>query len=611
MLVFHDYDQAFTDLIDSFPEELRVIDGIGKMQLDMSHMSSQFFKSASVIDVSVDDNSNVAGKDVITYSFEIGKPMMRLNSYYNLWTTLKELYDTDTANQAICAQVDGDIYINDSWDIGRPYCFNFSTLEIALGGLKMSSRLDIQPPKSLYSFLRQVEQFVAYASNSCLGATGLADILLTASIYVQNIKRTKMDHKQEVYSWRNYVRELLTSFIYTLNWEFRGNQSPFTNVSVYDEYFLSELIPFYQLPRVDSGPILMHTVMEVQEIFLECMNELIERTQATFPVITACFSMDGDEIQDDYFLEKVCEANKKFGFINFYHGKTSTLSSCCRLRSDRDNMGYVNSFGAGGTKIGSLGVVTINLPRIAKLRKDLNNALRGWVRLAAKINHAKRMFIKNRIEKYNALPLYSLGHMALEQQYSTVGFIGLHEACESTGTDKDLWLMVLDHYVQEVQEEFQTPHNLEQIPGESAAVKLVKKDHHFGINLGVDLYSNQFIPLDKEASITERVVLQGKLDKFCTGGSIMHLNLSQPFTNTDAMMDTVRWVASKGVIYWAINHVLHVCNECRNVVVGGRCETYCCGVPTEKLTRVVGFLTKTKHWNATRQEKDFPRRNFQ
>ena len=95
------------------------------------------------------------------------------------------------------------------------------------------------------------------------------------------------------------------------------------------------------------------------------MNETLRVTPCTFPVTTACLSVDGErEILDKDFLKLVCEENKEFGFINFFAGETSVLSSCCRLRSDTKKE-YFNQFGAGGTKIGSLGVVIINIARIA------------------------------------------------------------------------------------------------------------------------------------------------------------------------------------------------------------------------------------------------------
>lgn len=98
------------------------------------------------------------------------------------------------------------------------------------------------------------------------------------------------------------------------------------------------------------------------------MNETMEISPITFPVTTACFCVDKSRnIMDEKFLDYIAQKNQKWGFINIYAGESSTLSSCCRLRSNRDNqyLGYANSFGSGSTQIGSFGVVTLNVPHIA------------------------------------------------------------------------------------------------------------------------------------------------------------------------------------------------------------------------------------------------------
>lgn len=119
----------------------------------------------------------------------------------------------------------------------------------------------------------------------------------------------------------------------------RGNQSPFTNVSIYDDYFLDSLLPGYSYDgKIPNKEI----VKKIQELFVDIMNKEMKRTPVTFPVTTACFSIDEDgSIQDEEFLKFISEKNLEFGFINLYCGKSSTLSSCCRLRSDTENRFFV------------------------------------------------------------------------------------------------------------------------------------------------------------------------------------------------------------------------------------------------------------------------------
>lgn len=649
------YDEAFVALIErlrnKYPAELFLLEGIHETQLDINHTSREYFrnsnrKGSATADHSIDPNANVTGRDVITFNYEVPKPLMKLNSLFNLWNAVRKNESIEVADAAIEAELTGRIYINDSWDIGRPYCFNYSTLDIALEGLKMGGRLDIAPPKSLSTLLHQIEQFTVYAANSTLGATGLADMLLVISRYVDMILdgskdcRAYYDHhvcvatnKKEAWV---FIRESLIHLIYTLNWEFRGNQSPFTNVSLYDKPFLKKLLPSYV---INGAAPKLATVQAVQEMFLDCFNEVLSRDPATFPVVTACFSLGHDEekgkhIADPDFLRMVAKKNLKYGFINFYIGETSTLSSCCRLRSNINDLGYANSFGAGSTKIGSLGVCTLNLPALAReanvdtADKNRGAALESMCEslaqatgLVATINHAKRTFINDRIER-GSLPLYTLGFMDIDHQYSTCGFTGLYEALNILGYDileRDGLVAAkrILNVINAINEMYTnlrgTPHNMEQVPGESSAVKLAKKDSLLGLNPeGYPLYSNQFIPLWEEGvDLLDRIRIQGELDRFCTGGAICHLNVGEQIEKAETMEALVLHAAACGVVYFAVNYAINKCAK-GHMTVGkdaSRCPV--CGAEvTDTFTRVVGFLTNTKHWNAARREHDWPMRKF-
>ena len=633
------YDEGFCSLLErlrsAYPAELFRLEGIHPDQLDINAVSRDYFKTSdrkgsATADHSIDPNANVSGRDVITFNYEVPKSLMKLNSLYNLWKTMKDLYGRDDADQAIEHEINGPLYINDVWDIGRPYCFNYSTYDIALEGLNMGGRLTIDPPKSLNAFLRQVEQFTVYAANSTLGATGLADLLIVVSRYVDDILTTGYDHHVKIGKaprvW-TYVKESLTSLIYTLNWEFRGNQSPFTNVSVYDRLFLEQLVPSYLIGGTAPD---IETVEKVQDLFLDAYNETLARTPITFPVVTACFSAGqgsdggGRTIQDKAFLKKIARHNLKYGFINIYCGESSTLSSCCRLRSSISDLGYSNTFGAGSTKIGSLGVVTLNLPRLARTAEGSFPAFLGLLRqstgTASRINHAKRTFIKDRIER-GSLPLYTLGFMDLSRQYSTCGFTGLHEAMSILGFDMlteeglqaaEDTLTVINETNAKLSKLLGTPHNMEQVPAESSAVKLAKKDALLGLNPeGIPLYSNQFLPLWEEgADLLDRIRVQGRLDGHCTGGAICHLNVATAITDPAVMEALIHHAAESGAVYFAVNYQINRCAQ-GHMTVGRDDACPVCGAPViDTFTRVVGFLTNTKHWNKTRREHDWPERTF-
>ena len=295
------WHQEFADLmhylIGKYGRAIFTENGIGD-QLDLDKFSKSFFNNkTTTADISVDANANVGGKSVIDYSFEFPKPLQKYNSHYLLWKSLKASYGLGIANDLIERNLNGEIYINDFSDIGKPYCFNYSTFDIALEGLTMSNRMDIKPPKCLESFLRQMEQFTVYAANSTLGATGLADILIVASHYIDKIIETgydgniSIDYYNAYYGQhqfsnkiRVFVSERIRSFIYTLNWEFRGNQSPFTNLSVYDDAFLGGLVKDYIFPDGESPNL--ETVKATQKLFIEAMNDELRAARTSWVVGT-------------------------------------------------------------------------------------------------------------------------------------------------------------------------------------------------------------------------------------------------------------------------------------------------------------------------------------
>lgn len=225
-----EFDRLMERLQRKYSPELFNLEGIGK-QLDMTDFSRKFFSSKVTADASIDANANVDDTSVIVYNTELPKPFFKLNSYFVLWKQAKQLFGLDIANEIVERNLSGDVYIHDLHGIGAglPYCFNYSTYDIMTQGLPMVRKVKSSPPKYLYAFKSQVEQFVVIASNSTLGATGLADLLLVMSYYVKQILATKSDahfhFASEQDAWA-YVKENLTSMIYTINQPMRANQSP-------------------------------------------------------------------------------------------------------------------------------------------------------------------------------------------------------------------------------------------------------------------------------------------------------------------------------------------------------------------------------------------------
>ena len=625
-----EFKAIMDSLLDKYGIEIFNLSGIGK-QLDMNWAIKKMADANSVANGSIDANANAGYTTAITIMHEIAKPAALLQSYYRLWKWLKKNRSVETANKFVESQLTGAFYVNDMHYISYPmsYCYNHSCLAIAMMGLVgIDSKNDTQPPKYLRSYFDIIEAYLLIAGNATAGATGISNLLVVASVFLRKmIDNGYVDSHVHLNSeedcWQ-YFKEELTSFIYKLNQPCRGNQSLFSNVSIYDKPFLDTIIPETSL--VIDGEIYttdFETVKRVQEIYIDVMNEEAKRVVHTFPVTTACISSKfnehtgKNEIQDLEFLEYICKQNEKTGFINIYSGDTATLSSCCRLRSDKNNV-FFNSFGGASDSIGSMGVVCINLPQLAfKHKNDIEgfkSELHELVLLAQEVNYAKRCLLKTSINKGH-LPLYTHGYMDLTKQFSTLGFVGLYNACEILGYDigtddglkiaKDI-LADMENYNDEVANKYKIPCNMEGIPAENTAKKLADKDKVLGYNTQYDLYANQFIPLSKRCNLLDRILLSSQMDKYCSGGSIMHITVDGQI-DSKTMKDLATSIIESGVKYFAFNYEINQCKnkDCNKIFVGKHTHCPQCGSEDiERYMRIVGFLTKKSQWSRERAAED-------
>lgn len=617
-----DFVNLFTSLAEKYGKKIFDLDGIGK-QLDFNLFRENFFNSSVVADGSVDPNANVEDMSPVTYTFEFSKPSERLDSYFVLYQELLNTVSKQVADEVMERQLIGDIYINDMHGIAsrKPYCFNYATFDVLTMGLPMVGKIVSLPPQHLLAFRSQLEQFITIASNSTLGATGMADLLISMSYYMRHILETKSDAHFHFVSeedcWE-YFKQTLVSFIYTVNQPMRGGQSPFSNVSIYDRPFLESLVADIIFP--DGTTPDPDLIQKMQEVYIDTMNEELRRTPITFPVTTACISTEDGEVKDLEFVKFISEKNLENGFINIYMGDSSTLSSCCRLRSSTKNE-FFNSFGAGSSKIGSLGVVTINFPRLAYLSKsdeEFEANLKHLIDITAVINNAKRSIVQQGID-IEKEPLYNLGFMELSKQYSTTGVNGFYECLDILGKnilteDGQKYavkiMQLMNKEIDALQDKYKTVHNIEQVPGENVSIKLNMKDKYLGYDLGLDMYSNQFIPLTSDVSMLDRILIQGKMDRWFSGGSILHLQISEKLEKAKDLEDLILFAAKSGVVYFAVNYLLNKCENLHMSVGLNSVCPKCGGKIIGKYTRVVGFLTEVSNWHKVRRIKDFPNRRF-
>lgn len=649
LVLYTSYDSHFVNKIEElqkkYPEEILNIQGISNKARDLNEFSKKFFsKSASKIaDITVDQNANFKSKTVSQYTVQNNKANLRLNGLYLIWKYIKknelqnrntEETSIETANIAIEKVINGELFINDLASVEKPYCWAQSLELLVYEGMKfIDGNIKIGPPKRLTSFIHLVIQSIAYMSNQLAGAISLPDLFVYWDWFNRKEFGEDYINNKEL---NNIIKNNFQNFIYSCNFEFRTGESPFTNVSIMDKGFLESLFKDKVYP--DFTKVNINSVYEFSKRFFEYFSEMnMKEGIFTFPIITLACSVKDDKFIDEDFVDWVCKVNSEKALGNIYTGDPTSLSSCCRLQNNiKTFTDYQNSFGVSGVSIGSHRVCGINLPRLIKdytenevlNQNEFIHALQDRINYCKKILDAHRKIIKYHIE-IGVLPLYTYNWMNLDKQYSTIGIIGVYELQQYYNKLNNIEdkaknitnysfaldvLKVINKNISEWNKLGTSKYNLEQIPGESVAIRLAEVDKVLGKNTEYKLYSNQYVPLiQNNISISDRFKIQGKFDTQTSGGSILHINIDESEKISELQMKKLFELALKTkTIYWALNYIYIQCSSGHSFI--GSNETKECPICGSNnltyFTRVVGFITNVKDWNPTRRDWEFSNRKF-
>jgi len=621
MLLRQSFDNRFIfkikELEEKYGKRMFDIDGIGSDVLDINIFTKNFLDNNVVADLSTDPNANVDDDSVIAYENEFNKSIHRLNAYYILWEQMVKSPELGIkrANKALEACINGTLKLHDQHLWLKSYCYAFSLEPVVRSGLTYIKKVRILPPKHVSSFINQVIQFLAYASNQIAGAAAFPDFFMYLDWYC------RLDYGEDYLTneeSRKKLEQELQSLIFSMGYPYRSSQSAFSNLSIFDKYFLKDLFennayPDFSKPNIES-------IIKLQEFYARWFVEESKTQTFTFPVNTVCFYVDEktQTIPDKEFLDLISELNSYNGAFNIYTGALGSIASCCRLRNNVKSA-YTNSFGAGGVSIGSHRVVTINFPRLAyeaEDEKEFMSNLEYNVLLAQDILQIHRELLLELIEK-KKLPLYTHKYMDLSKQFSTIGFIGVNEACEilkisiteKSGQDFAVNALTLINTLNTTKaKKTNTIWNMEQIPGESAAFQFANKDKLLFSTCDYEMYSNQYIPLWENVDILERIKIAGIFDSLCSGGAIAHITCSDALTKNQ-MKQVIEYTAKCGVIYFAINISQCRCMTCGKLFIGKFEKSPCHNAPVQHYLRVVGYLVPVSSWNKHRRE-EYTRRQF-
>lgn len=611
---------AYNKMQNDYGEEMAKINGFSAGQLSYTDFIDNFIDSDTVADASVDGNANVGQKDIVTLINEMPKPHQKLLAFNKIHYEINKKYGFRAANEWLRCEWDGHLYLHDAnTSTFVHYCFAYDLKDLAERGLYFIENFNAEPPQHLETFVDFVKEFVSWTCNRSSGAVGLPNLIPYMYYF------WKKDCAENLYvDCNRAARQEIQRLIYALNQPFLrgGIQSAFTNTSIFDRPYLEALFGGSEFPDGSFMIDEIDGIMEFQKVFLETMAKIRSKNMMTFPVNSISLLRVNGKFMDEDFARYACTHNMKWNDSNlFIDDSVTSLSNCCRLKSNIEDLGYFNSIGGTALKVGSVKVSTINLARLAlesKTEDEYLASLKELVVLNLKVLDCVRGIIKRNVDK-GLLRNFSLGVVDFEHLYNTIGFIGIYETMKTFGyVRKDN--LGNTYYTEEAEKFgkkiFEVIHgtkaefaktvdyqiNCEQIPGETAAAKLMKKDLFFYPDTTVTdlpLYGNQFIPLGIKTTMQERIRIASMFDGFCNGGSILHVNIEAPFNTFEQAWDMLNYIADQGVTYFAFNTKIQACKN-NHAFFGKICPE--CGEPVAtEYTRIVGFYVPVTTYSKERK----------
>lgn len=621
-----DFTNCINELREKYGEKFEMMNGFHNQNLNFTDFINNFVDTTTVADVSIDANANSNTHDVRTLMSDMVKPHTKLLSFNKIFCETRKKYGLAAACKWLEEEWNGTFYLHDAPSSSfMSYCYAYDIQPIAEKGLFFINRFKTSPPKHLTTFNDHILEFISWAANRTSGAVGLPSYLVYSYYFWKEDVKNKIFLKDPEY----YRRQCFQKFVYDLNQPYlRVTECAFTNITVMDRCYLTELFGGKQFPNGEYIIDYIEDIIEHQKVFMEVVSAIRNNTMMTFPVLTYSLLFQNGKFVDEDFARWCNKHNMKWCDSNFYVGNDVTsLSNCCRLVSNTKKLrAFINSIGGTSLSIGSVKVNTINLRRIAlETNGDKDKyveILTERVKTCIRTLDVVRGIIKRNIEK-GLLPNYTYGLIELDKQYNTIGITAMYEVLNDFGlinTDEFgnksyseeglVFAKRIMNTINTIKDAYEDEYsiNVEAIPAERANVVLCNKDNELYHPANeYFIYSNQWIPLMEKCTLDEKIKLGAILDKECGGGQISHINIQGDFANEEQAWDLLNYIASQGVIYFAYNKKISVC-ENEHAFFGETCPK--CGNPkADTYCRVVGFLTPVSSWSKERK-KEFDHRKW-
>lgn len=565
------------------------------------------------LDWKVNENSNMS------YSIQ------GLNNYIaseiskQYW--LNRIYPENIKN----AHINGDIHIHDL-NIISVYCVGWDLKDLLSEGFTgVKGKVESAPAKHFRTALGQIVNFMYTMQGEAAGAQAFSnfDTLLAPFIRYDNL-----DYKQ--------VKQAIQEFVFNMNVPTRvGFQTPFTNIT------MDLNVPSYyaEQPVIIGGELQEATYKEFQKemdmlnkAFFEVMMDGDNSGRVfTFPIPTYNITKDFD--WDNENIKGLWEMAAKYGipyFSNFINSDMSpedARSMCCRLRIDNRELEYRGGGLFGSNPLtGSIGVVTINLPKIAEVSKtkvEFLERLAQKMELAKDSLEIKRKLLENLTDKelYPYTKFYLRDIKARfgvywKNHFSTIGLIGMNEAClnlfgENIGSlqGKQFAIEVMDYMrakIVKIQKETGNNYNLEATPGEGTSYRLAKLDKD-----KYPYYTNSTqLPVNYTDDIFEVLDHQDDLQTKYTGGTVVHIYAGERIQSIETMKNLVKKICNNYHLpYFTFSPTFSTCPN-HGYVAGEHFTCPECGASCEVYSRVVGYIRPVQQWNKGKKQEFLDRQEF-
>ena len=540
----------------------------------------------------------------------------------NYW--LSEIYDKEIAE----AHRNADIHLHDL-SMSTGYCAGWSLKQLIQEGLGgIPGKITSAPAKHLATLCNQMVNFLGIMQNEWAGAQAFSsfDTYLAPFIKVDNLTYDQ-------------AKKCIESFIYGVNTPSRwGTQAPFSNITL--DWTVPEDLK--NMPAIVGGKDMDFTYGDCQKemdmvnkAFIEIMIDGDAQGRGfQYPIPTYSITKDFDW-SDNENNRLLFEMTAKYGtpyfsnYINSDMEPSDVRSMCCRLRLDlRELRKKSGGFFGSGESTGSVGVVTINLPRIAYLAKDeadFYERLDHMMDIAARSLKIKRTVISNLLDA--GLYPYTKRYLgSFDSHFSTIGLIGMNEVgLNANWLRKDLTHQETQKFAKDVlthmrdrlsdyQEEYGDLYNLEATPAESTTYRFAKHDRKRYPDIvtaakegDTPYYTNSsHLPVDYTEDIFSALDIQDQLQTLYTSGTVFHAFLGEKLPDWKAAANLVRKIAENYELpYYTLSPTYSVCKD-HGYLNGEQFICPHCGNKTEVYSRITGYYRPVQNWNdgKTQEYKD-------